>query len=352
MRKIIHQITHWELWPFYIIYAPLGIVWLYYAIRAKAFWFFSAANPTLEFSGFEGEGKKEMYDQIPPHYFPKTIYIIGRLSEANLISSVIEHGFSYPFIVKPEVGMQGMLFRKIENEEQLLQYHKHMPFDYLIQELVDYPMEFSVFHIRYPNQQKGIVTGFILKDYLAVVGDGKSTLLELIQNHPKAKFRLNEMMQKHQQYLNEVINTNEKYYLSIAGNHNRGARFINLHHLIDADLNNVFDKISNEIGHFYYGRYDLKCTSIEDLKQGKNIQILEYNGAGAEPNHIYDCGMSYVQALKIIVAHWEHLYQIAKINVQEGRAKYWSFWKGRKYLRRAAHYFHQLKMYDLTLLTN
>ena len=32
--------------------------------------------------------------------------------------------------------------------------------------------------------------------------------------------------------------------------------------------------------------------SIEDLKNGKNFSILEFNGCGAEPNHIYDASMT------------------------------------------------------------
>jgi hypothetical protein len=56
-----------------IIYAPLGFLWMYYAIKTRAFWFFSNVNPTLEFSGFEGEPKKEMYDQLPKQLYPNTI---------------------------------------------------------------------------------------------------------------------------------------------------------------------------------------------------------------------------------------------------------------------------------------
>src|ERR1044072_6237490 len=121
------------------------------------------------------------------------------------------------------------------------------------------------------------------------------------------------MRRKHDDHLDTVIAEGEKYYLSIACNHNRGARFINLSNEIDDRLCDVFDKISNETGHFYFGRYDLKCASVEDLKAGKNFSILEFNGAGAEPNHIYDCGMGYWEALKIISEHWNDMYNIGRI---------------------------------------
>jgi len=329
-----------------MIYAPLGFVWMYYVVRSRTFWFFSPANPTLEFSGFEGENKKEMYEQLPSHYYPKTVFVNAKQNLQRVIELISENTFHYPFVAKPQVGMHGMMFRKIRNEQQLQEYHAYNKVDYIIQEYVDLPMEFSVFYIRYPGEKRGKITGFILKDYLAVTGNGASTLLELIRKHPRASLREEEMQQKHASYLDCVIAEDEKYYLSIAGNHNRGTRFINLEKEIDERLCNVFDKISNEAGHFYFGRYDLKCSSVEDMKAGKNISILEFNGAGAEPNHIYDCGMKYSIALKIINDHWRDLYNISRINYKNG-VEYWNFIKGFKYLRKAKKYFKQLYKDDL-----
>ena len=329
-----------------LIYTPLGFVWVYYAIKARAFWFFTPSNPTLEFAGFEGETKKEMYDQLPKKYYPKTLYFTHDKDVDELIAEVSSNGFTYPVIAKPEVGMQGILVRKLKNEQQLKDYHIHIPVNYLVQDYVDLPLEFSVFHIRYPGQEKGKVTGFILKEYIEVTGDGTSTLLQLIQHHPKAMFREEEMRHLHEENLENIYPAEQKYMLSFTGNHNRGAKFINLHQQIDQRLCDVFDKISNEAGQFYFGRYDLKCTSIEDLKQGKNISILEYNGAGAEPNHIYDCGMSYWNALKEVARHWDDLYRIGKINNRNG-VPYWSFFRGKKQMDKSRRFFTMLRKYDM-----
>jgi hypothetical protein len=76
-------------------------------------------------------------------------------------------------------------------------------------------------------------------------------------------------------------------------------------------LINTFDSISKQIPGFYFGRCDLRCTSIEDLKKGKNIAILESNGAGAEPSHIYTPGFSVFKAQLIIANHYRMIYQAA-----------------------------------------
>jgi hypothetical protein len=82
------------------------------------------------------------------------------------------------------------------------------------------------------------------------------------------------------------------------------------------------NKINLYSEHFYYGRYDIKTTSLEDMKQGKNISILEFNGVGSEPNHIYDIGLSYVQAIRIIAKHWKYMYEIGRINYKKGNKLY------------------------------
>ena len=81
------------------------------------------------------------------------------------------------------------------------------------------------------------------------------------------------------------------------------------------------------------------------MKAGKNFSILEFNGAGAEPNHIYDCGMSYTNAVKEIARHWKDLYEIGKINKKRG-IPYWSFMKGYRHMKNAAKFFNNLRKYD------
>lgn len=345
MKQFFQRILNWEQWPFYLLYAPIGPVWLWYCLRSGSLWFFSPSNPSLTFGGFEGESKKEMYDQLPPDLFPHTIYLKATDEFAHVKQKVEDAGFKYPFAVKPDVGMKGILFRKIDSEAQLERYHANIPVEYLVQDLITLPIEVSVFYYRYPDQDKGVVTGYIQKELLVVKGDGRSTLLELINAHSRAKLRLAEMMHRHAHRLSRVIPAGQEFFLSYAGNHNRGARFINLYKQIDAELTAVFDKISHYTGQFYYGRYDIKCASLEDLKAGRNFSIIEFNGSGAEPNHIYDCGMTIGQAYREILRHWRVLFEISRYNHRQG-FRYWSFRKGWAYLSRAKKHFRMLEKYD------
>lgn len=343
--NFLKHITNWERWPFEVLYFPISIVWVWYCIKARSVWFFSSSNPTLTFGGFEGESKKEMYAQLPANSFPQTIYLLHDLPVAEAIANVRQNGFTYPFVVKPDIGMKGILFRKIEDEEQLHKYHSRMPVEYIVQSLIEWPVEVSVFYFRHPAESKGSVSGFIQKELLEVTGDGQRTLWELILTHPRARFRLEEMKQRHEHRLDRIIPDGQVFYLSYAGNHNRGAKFINLKNEIDDQLLSVFDELSHFTDKFYYGRYDIKCASIKDLKAGKNYSIIEFNGCGAEPNHIYDDGMSLLAAYAEILKHWKALYQISKYNHENG-TPYWPFKKGLRFLRESTRHFKLLEKYD------
>ncbi len=347
LTDFLYRITHWETWHYLVKYVPLSPAWLWYCIKSGSFWFFTPSNPTLTFGGFEGESKNEMYLQLPPGSYPHSIYIPHSLIFTKVEQLVKEAGLQFPFAVKPDIGMMGFMFRKIENVGQLQKYHTAMCSDYIVQKLIDYPLEVSVFYYRYPNETSGHITGFLKKEFLEVTGDGKSKLKELILMYPRVRFRVEEMKLKHEKKLNDIIAEGERYYLSYALNLSRGGKLVSLAHEKDSRLLKVFDELSNYSKHFYYGRYDIKCLSIEDLKEGKNFSILEYNGSGAEPHHIYGDGNNLIEAYRIVLHHWKVLYTISKFNHKNG-LRYWKHRKGFTFLKRAKQHFKMLKKLDAT----
>jgi hypothetical protein len=290
-----------------------------------------------------------MYKQLPLSCYPKTLYIAPAKDFSEVENMVLENRITYPLAVKPDAGMMGFLFRKINNSRELKYYHERMPVDYLVQELIDYPLEVSVFYYRLPHLEKGVITGFLKKELLEVEGDGKLTLRELLyQLQARPGFKIKEYLTKHADRLDDVIPDKEIYRLSWVANLSRGGKLVNLQHEIDDRLLNIFDQLSHHAGHFYYGRYDIKCASIEALKKGEDFSILEFNGSGAEPHHIYSSGNTLFQAYSIVIQHWKVLYQISKINNDRG-FRYWKFSDGLKFIKQARKHFNHLKKLDLEM---
>ncbi len=286
-----------------------------------------------------------MHELLPPHLCPRYFNVSASEYFEEILRRLRDTRIPFPLIVKPEVGGQGILFRKINNEAALRYYHEHMPVEYVIQEFIQYPLEVSLFYYRYPRAARGTITGFLQKIPMQVVGDGVRSLRELIQGHPKASKRLDELIARHEHNLSRVLARGEKYMLSYAANHNRGALFVDLKQEIDEELTRLLDEISISVNDFFYGRYDIMCQSIDGLKKGKDYVILEYNGCGAEPNHFYDTGYTLWNAWKEILKHWKVLFEISRENHRAG-IPYWPTLKGYRFIMQTRKYYKKIKEAD------
>ncbi len=270
----ITQILHFEYWNWLFFYTPMIPYWLYQSFRARSLTFFTAVNPGIEAGGFYGEKKTDIYDQIPEKYLPKIVLIKHDADLKKVYETLQFSGIEYPFFAKPNVGGRGRDVVKIHNQSELNDYHQFTDVAYLIQEFIDYVIELGILYSRHPDEAVGQVSSITFKEFLTVVGDGKATILELMQENIRARFNLDTLKIKHAQTLNEVLPKNEKRILENVGNHWKGTKFLNANYLISNELNDVFYEIVKNYEGFYYGRFDLKVDSIADLFIGKNIKII------------------------------------------------------------------------------
>lgn len=328
LRKKIIKITNWEYWPFDIVYIPIYFYWAWLSLKARSFFFFSTANPTIENGGFLMESKKKIYDQMQEGTYPKTILINNSDSLKKSIQLLENKELQYPLIAKPDIGMRGLQVKKINNLEDLIEYHHHSKVAYLLQEYINYPNEVGIFFYKMPGDSMGKISGIVGKEFLSVIGDGKSTIQELISQNDRYFLQLEQLRNNYGKSLNKILPKNELLTLVPYGNHARGAKFINLTHLADEQMNHTMNTICNKIPHFYYGRMDIKYTNWEELKAGKNFSIIELNGAGSDPTHIYDPKNSIFFAWKEIIKHLDILFAISKINKQKMHLNYMSTKEG------------------------
>ncbi|MEX0636778.1 MAG: hypothetical protein WD135_08415, partial [Ferruginibacter sp.] len=240
-----------------------------------------------------------------------------------------------------------LLFRKIDTPEQLSLYHAIMPYQYIVQELIDYPIEVGAFYYRMPDQKKGTVSGLLIKAAAQIIGDGTKTIEQLIiENDAMAVVtKRNELLSRHKERLQKILAKDEVFLLSLATNRSQGGTMVGIDHEIDEPLEAFFDGLSHYNGHFFYGRYDIKCKSIEDLRLGKNFSILEFNGAGAGPQQIYANPYSLFKACLIIYHHWKMLFRISRYNQQKG-VKAWKLLDGWHHLKSAKKTLTMLQKMD------
>lgn len=313
------RLLNWEYWSVYTLYLPLSVYFPFLALRSRHPCFFTAANPGILTGGMGMESKYKTLMKIPEGFRPKTTIALHGEAFNDLLKKIEDVQIQYPIIVKPDIGYRGFLVRKINSANELKSYITKYPIDFVVQEFIDLPAEFGVLYYRFPNKKNGKVTSITLKEFLHVIGDGKSTVLELILAKPRAKLQLERLNKTYKHLFNNIPLAGERVPLGVIGNHSKGTIFRNGNHLIDQQIRETFDQISGQIEGIYYGRYDIKSTSLEDLKQGKNIKIIEINGVCSEPTHIYDpFKSSYFQALLDIARHWYIIERIGAANHQLG----------------------------------
>lgn len=315
------KLTQWEYWPSMAFYWPMLFYGPYLAIRPKHICFFTPANPGLEGGGMCMESKYHTLEMFPEHLRPESVFVPDGMPETEIRAALEKTTLSFPLIVKPNVGFRGLLVKKVDDFEQLSTYIQQYPIDFLIQEFLQYPEEVGVFYSRLPDEEKGEIISLTLKEFLHVVGDGTSTVMDLVEANPRALLQMERLREMYADLLDSVPPAGKKVNLGVVGNHSKGTLFINGNDQIDAALTEEFDRLARHIDGFYYGRFDIKCQSLDDLRQGKNFKIIELNGVFAEPTHIYDSTrMSYFEALRTITRHWKLVQEISFRNAQKGVA--------------------------------
>ena len=260
------------------------------------------------------ESKKQIYDLLPWQYYPNTIFIGAGSSVSEIFTQIKSKNLKYPLIAKPDIGMKGLSVKKICDDNELKEYAIRSKVDFLVQEFIPFENEVGIFYYRFPNEEKGRISGIVRKDFLTIKGDGRSTMIELLKEDKRFVLQLSSLKKCYGEELKRVLADGEKEVLVPYGNHARGARFIDATELVDEELTNTIDTICSRVKGFYFGRLDVRFNTWEELRSGKNFSIIEINGAGSEPTHIYDPHHSLFFAWKEIIRHWNILLRISLIN--------------------------------------
>jgi len=337
-RPFFIRLLHWEYWPFHVVYSPLYLYWFWLCLRARSFFFFNASNPSISNGGFLMESKKQIYDLLPWQYYPNTLFVQNGTPFAEIVREIRSKDFHYPLVGKPDIGMKGLSVKKLNNENELFDYAGKSKVSFLVQQFVPYENEVGIFYYRFPNEQRGHISGIVKKEFLAVEGDGESTIAELLRKSKRHILQLPALKKCYGNDLKSILRKGEKRILVPYGNHVRGAKFVDASKLVDEELTNTIDTICQRVKGFYFGRLDIRFNSWEELRQGRNISIIELNGAGSEPTHMYDPKHSIFFAWSEIIRHWNILWKISRINHRHRQLPYMTISSGLEMFRQNKAY--------------
>jgi len=338
---------HWEFWPAWLFYPPVAIYYLWLAIKYRGTMLPTAANPGIFSGGIVGESKLATLRDLmagSPDFTAEAELLGGTTVEerfASLGEICARRNLAYPFILKPDVGQRGAGIKLIRTQSQALAYLKQTSAALLVQRFATGPHEAGIFYYRFPGESHGHIFSITEKIFPTLVGDGKSSVAELIWRDPRARFIAKKYLTRLGVRQHDVLRAGETLKLVEAGNHAQGCIFRDGAHLATPALTATIDEISRKVSGFFIGRYDIRYANLEELRAGKNFQIIELNGAAAEATNIYDARNSLCTAYGTLFQQWNLVFAIGAENRKRGCVTtklpcLWREW--RHYARIAATY--------------
>lgn len=297
---------------------PHVFIWLYFVIRSRAFLWMSAANPGIITGGLLGEPKHLIQDLMPDELLPNTIYIeSGELSVQEVKQKIKAAGLTFPIIAKPNRGERGKKVAKLNDEQELQAYVAAMQVDYLLQEYIDLALEGAVMAYVTPDDSEQGIISICVKEFLTIEGDGRSTVLELMQANIRAYLILDKLKDRYANKLDEVLAEGEKMELEPIANHSRGTAFLSGMQHLTPEMEKTYAALTRKTEGVYFARYDIRYASIADLQAGR-VKIMELNGVGADPAHIYDPDIPFFKKYRIVYQQWKIMFKIARQNHRKG----------------------------------
>lgn len=278
--------------------------------------FFTSANPCIPHGGSFGESKIDILGLFDPKYIPHTFFIRSKLVLSEVELWMERNHLSFPIVAKPDIGERGDNIEIIYDLNQLHLYSQKLKRSFLLQEYLPSEFEAGVMVIKNIHTGKFEITSIVTKDFLHVLGDGVSTIGELMEKKARARFQLERFQERRDLYT--ILPLGERLILEPIGNHKRGTTFLNSNHLMTQQLEAHFHEVSSSIEGFSFGRYDVKATSEMEFLAGRGIKIMELNGAFSEPGHIYDPQESLILAWRDLVIHWMRLAEVSGHNAKNG----------------------------------
>ena len=109
--------------------------------------------------------------------------------------------------------MQGKGVKKLADISALLEYAAHSKVDFLVQEFVSFENEIGVFYYRYPQEKKGCISGIVKKEFLAVTGDGISTMEALLQQEKRYILQLPVLRKTYGDELKTILGMEKNAFL-------------------------------------------------------------------------------------------------------------------------------------------
>ena len=319
-RRFAARLTRPEFWPDWARHGPVVPYMVWLGLRHGSLTAFTAANPGLPLGGFIGERKAPLLDKlaadapdlVPPHVLvtaaePEERVAVGR-------RFVAANG--WPVVCKPDVGQRAhgvVIARDADTLDRALATSRS---DHVLQGFVP-GVELGLLYLRHPDSEVGRLAGIGRKESRVLVGDGRSTLRELVLSLPETLAQADVHLARLGVRAASVPARGEAVSLGEVGAHSGGARFSDAEDLRTPALEQAVERAGRALSDFHVGRFDVRAASLDAVRAGE-IQIIEVNGVGAEPVSLLDGSVGPLRLWAGMAAHRREAYAIGGWHARHG----------------------------------
>lgn len=331
------KISFAERMPPTLFYIPIVAQWIWLGLRYRSFSLPALANPHIESGGLWGESKSACLAMVGCEqrkwFADFTAIRRGAGDEAleadrkRARDAIGAAGLSFPLVAKPDIGWRGFGVQRIANEADLDRYIEGFPEDetILFQRLVDWDGECGVLYVRHPDERAGRIFSLTFRYFPHVVGDGESSLNDLIVHDQRALWKVGAHLGLDSMHVgttedrfSHIPAKGEIVRLSFIGSNRVGGLYRDARAHITPALTKRFDEISRSIPDFHFGRYDVRFATVERLEQGEDLKIIEINGAGGESINVWDPKMPLREAYRELFEQQRLVFAIGARNRARG----------------------------------
>lgn len=312
--------------PKWLDVIPMIAQWLWLGLRYGSVTLPSAANPGITSGGMVGEGKLEYFRSMGALARAATADYVAiikcpQLDVADMLSDMQDAGLDFPVVAKPDIGWCGYGVRLIRNAVGLAGYLADYPDGetFLLQRYLPESGEAGLFYIRAPDEPSGRLIGILLRDYPAVVGNGRDDVAALLRADPRLQRVAGSSRHEYNFDPARVPAAGETVRLSTVASARVGGCYRDATALATPALVDRVDAIARDMGIFLVGRFDVRFDTLDSLRQGE-FTIMEVNGAGSEAVHAWDPKYSIAEGYRIVFAKQRLLFRVADANRRLGAA--------------------------------
>jgi membrane protein DedA with SNARE-associated domain len=324
--------------PPILLRIPLVLHWIWLALRHRSSITLPClANPGLATSGLWGESKAECLRAVAAaHRGAIADFVVMRrradaaatlhYDHARALRLAADAGLRFPFVAKPDIGRGGLGVRLIEDAVALRRYLERFPggAKLIMQRYLPWAGEAAVHYARMPGEG-GRILSLTLKTCPHVVGDGVATLRDLIGRDPRLRGRAAlhvgndpSHLGHERAALDRVPERGEVVRLCLVGSRRAGALHRDASDLVTPALEARIAAIVDSMPDVHYGRLALRFGSLDALRRGEDLVVLDISGVGGDADDAWDPSLPLRETYRRRFARQRLLFAIGACNRARG----------------------------------